>query len=115
MDAMILNIKDALEMLGGEKELYKELLQSFTENKKFNINELLKLEESDDTTEAAKYVHYFKGAARQLGGEKLGQSGQTLEDVLRKKSSGNISELNKTFFEDYKILVEEINKTLRIL
>lgn len=112
--ADIINLKKALELVGEEKELLKELLESFINDKHFSIEELEALESNEDTTEAAKYVHYFKGAGRQLACEVLAQSGQELEDVLRKKKDGNIPELNKKFLNDYKNAFNAIQEALEI-
>jgi|GEM_PF-440649 len=111
----ILNLEAALEMIGGEKDLLLDLLGAFLHEAPFDEAKLLSLEAKEDTTEAAKYVHYYKGAARQLGAEKLAKSGQALEDVLRKKTSGDIPSLNKNFIVDYRQAAEAIQDTLEIL
>ena len=108
----ILDIQSAMEMLGGDPDLFKILLCSFLNDKTFDINRLLELEKSEDTTEAAKYVHYFKGAARQLGAEDLSDAGQELEDVLRKKKTGDLEKLNQRFAKAYTELIPFIKSTL---
>lgn len=112
--ADVLNLKKALELMGGEKDLLKELLESFVNDKHFSMEELITLENKPDTTEAAKYVHYFKGAGRQLACEVLAQSGQELEDVLRKKKEGNLDILNAKFYKDYQDVFNEITEVLEI-
>lgn len=109
-----LNLKSALEMLGGEKELLVELLQTFVNDKHYDEKKLIELEKNSDTIEAAKYVHYFKGAGRQIGAEKLGESGQALEDVLRLKTTGNIESLTKAFSADYELTVKAVNEALEL-
>lgn len=111
----ILNLNDALDMLGGETDLLKELLETFVNDKIFDEDKLIELESREDTTEAAKYVHYFKGAGRQIGAEKAGESGQALEDVLRGKTTGNIKDLTHSFTEDYKQTLCAVKKALEIL
>ena len=114
-EAEILNLEAALEMTGGEKALLLDLLNAFLNDAPFDEARLLSLEAKEDSTEAAKYVHYYKGAARQLGAEKLAKSGQALEDVLRKKTTGNIPQLNKAFIADYQLTAEAIQDSLEIL
>lgn len=111
----ILNIRSALEMLGGEKELLAELLQTFVNDKHLEKDRLLELEAKPDTTEAASYVHYFKGAGRQIGAEKLGESGQALEDVMRGKTSGDVQILNSLFIKDYEDTVKAAKEALELL
>ncbi len=85
-----------MEMVDNDISLYKILLESYISDKVLEQTKLEELESLEDTTEAAKYVHYFKGAARQLGAEFLAQAGQNLEDVLRNQTEGNVTELNKS-------------------
>lgn len=113
--AEILNLKHALELVGEDKELLKELMESFVNDKIPEESKLIELENQADTTEAAKYVHYFKGAGRQLGAEILAQAGQALEDVLRKRSEGDLITLNKSFLEEYARARSAIQEALEIL
>lgn len=109
----ILNTAAAMEMVDNDISLYKILLESYISDKVLEQTKLEELESLEDTTVAAKYVHYFKGAARQLGAELLAQAGQNLEDVLRKKTEGNVSELNKSFVVAYNEAVEEMKSELK--
>ena len=61
------------------------------------------------------YVHYFKGAARQLSAETLAQTGQELEDILRNKKTGSLEELNKKFYLDYQNAYKAFTHALEIL
>ena len=83
----LLNLTAALEMVGNEKELLIDLLNAFVNDTPFSSEKLDNLR-SDSQEEAAKYVHYYKGAARQIGAEILAAAGQALEDVLRGKKNG---------------------------
>lgn len=113
----ILNIAKALDMLDGEKELLIELLNAFVDTKEsepFSLTKLISLEEANKE-EAAKYVHFFKGAARQIGAEVLASSGQELEDVLRGKKTGDLESMNAKFQKDYKIAFDAIKEQVSIL
>ncbi len=105
----IIEKNEALEMLGGEEDLLIELLNSFLNDKKFDLENLKKLEKTNPQ-EAAGYVHYFKGAARQLCMKRLALTGQTLEDILRCKADGDINELNALFFLEYNKAFDEVKK-----
>ena len=111
----ILNTKAARDMLDDDLSLYRIILESYINDKILDGEKLVSLEKKEDTTEAAKYVHYFKGAARQLGAEVLAREGQSLEDVLRKKADGNLEILNKNFIDAYVTAVEAMKVELASL
>ena len=62
-----------------------------------------------------EYVHFYKGAARQLAAQKLSASGQALEDVLRGRKAGDIAALSKAFLADYDEAFEAIEGSLAVL
>ena len=98
----------ALELVDNDEELLQILIDSFLNENKFEKSELEKLISDGKMSEAASYVHATKGAARQLCMEKLRDSGQKLEDVLRKKTSGDIPSLVEEMWRDYKESVRTI-------
>ena len=110
----LLNLKSALEMVGNEKELLIELLNAFVNDTPFSTEKLSSIKESN-IEEAAKYVHYYKGAARQIGAELLAAAGQALEDVLRGKKTGDIEQLSENFKDCYESTQEAVNDSLLIL
>lgn len=91
----------ALKLVDNDEELLSILVDSFLNENKFERNVLDNLISDGKMTEAASYVHATKGAARQLCLEKLKDSGQALEDVLRGKTEGNISALENQMLKDY--------------
>ncbi len=99
----IVDINEALELVAGEKELLNELLVSYVNDRHFSLDELDSLK-AENPENAAGYVHYFKGAARQLCAKKTAFSGQILEDILRKKSSGDYETAKRNFASDYEEL-----------
>lgn len=101
----VLNTDFALEMLGGEKTLLKELLVSYMNDTPFDAEKVRKFAAEGKNTEGAGYVHYYKGSARQIGAEQLAEAGQNLEDVLRGKKSGDIPSLADAFEDCYKTAV----------
>lgn len=103
----IIDEKQALELAAGEEELLNELLEAFVNDRNFSTDELLRIK-SESPLEAASYVHYFKGAARQLCAKKTAASGQILEDILRGKSDASFDEALLEFSQDYRELVQYI-------
>lgn len=110
----ILDIDSALEYAGGEKEFFIELASSFIEDTPAQL-EKLKALEKEDFLKAASYVHYYKGAARQLAAKKLSSTGQKLEDILRKKTDGNIEECNLAFIECHKETIKALKEAVKKL
>ena len=108
----ILDVNEALELVAGEKELLNELLASYVNDRHFSLDELDRLK-AENPENAAGYVHYFKGAARQLCAKKTAFSGQILEDILRKKSTGDYETAKKTFKADYEELCAFIKGLLK--
>ncbi len=97
----IFNREAALDLVGNDEELLSILVDSFLNENKFERAELEKLISAQKFDEAASYVHATKGAARQLCMEKLKDSGQELEDVLRGKKNGDIPSLIEQMLSDY--------------
>ena len=53
----LIKLKEALKLLDGEVGLLKELLNSFLNDKIFDLNYLIELESNGKLDEAAKYIH----------------------------------------------------------
>ena len=103
-----LDIQAALELLGGEEDLYKELLLAYIAALPKDINQLYDLEKDSSLNEAAKFVHRLKGSSLQIGATEFGKTAQELEDLLRNKQQGNIQELTQRFIKQYEELVQEV-------
>ena len=101
--------QSALELVDNDEDLLSILVDSVLNENKFERPVLEKLISGGKMTEAASYVHATKGAARQLCMEKLKTSGQELEDVLRGKTSGDISKLIDQMFADYEEALSALN------
>lgn len=108
----VLNVKDALDMVDNDKDLYKTLLDSFINDIPFSTVHLEKLISDGNKEEGAKYVHLVKGAGRQLGTERLGVAAQELEDVLRGKKAGDISSLTTDMVREYNLALAAIKDTV---
>lgn len=103
------NREEALELLGGDQELLKILIDSFLNENKFEEAELQRLIQKDDLSQAASYVHATKGAARQLCLENLKETGQALEDRLRGKSDGDLELLCHQMLKDYQEAIKVLS------
>ncbi|MCR5219179.1 Hpt domain-containing protein [Treponema sp.] len=110
----ILDIDAGLEYAGGEAEFFIELARAFIDDNPPSMEKLISLEK-EDSLKAASYVHYYKGAARQLAAKKLSSIGQDLEDILRKKKEGSTEELNSLFINCHKETVEALKAAVKKL
>ncbi|MBQ5491570.1 MAG: Hpt domain-containing protein [Treponema sp.] len=97
----VLDINQALELVDGETDLLCSLLESFVNTKHFDRTQVESLVAQEKLDQAASYVHYFKGAARQLYAQECAAAGQALEDVLRKRTEGDIPSLTDAFEAAY--------------
>ena len=111
----VFDYDEALKMVDGEKELLQVLIDSFISEKVFTLDELNRFISSSSNEDAAAYVHYFKGAARQLSCKKMALDGQNLEDVLRGKKEGDIKELSEKFYESYTETVKTLKSTCNVI
>ena len=98
----------ALELVDNDEELLQILIDSFLNENEFEKAKLEALISNGKLAEAASYVHATKGAARQLCMEKLKNSGQALEDILRGKTTGDIHSLVEKMFLDYEEAVGKL-------
>lgn len=102
--AEVLNEDFGLEMTGGDKDLYADLLEAFLSTPSPDKKALFEKAKSafeKDREEAAKTVHLFKGSSLQIGAEKLGSAAKVLENVLRKKEEGDLDSLLSSFISEY--------------
>ena len=111
----ILDLNKALELVDGERELLASLLDSFVGAKTFDSSQLMELSSSGDMSSAASYVHFFKGAARQIYAEKCAASGQALEDAFRSGSLEQLDFLLAEFEKDYNEAVKKVREVRRTL
>ncbi len=95
----LLDMAQALARLDNDKSLYAELITFFLNEPPFTAETLRKrLSEPENTgpallSPAAQYVHRIKGAAGNIGADKLYAVAGMLEQVLRGKADGDVSEL----------------------
>lgn len=95
MQKEILNTAAALEMLSGEKELYKMLIDAFIADSPNNLDTIDVLIEEKKFEEARAYSHKIKGSASQIGAEQLAFALQYLEDGLKGNMTADVSALSR--------------------
>lgn len=115
-----MNVKDGLDFVDGDKDLYNILLDAYLGENKISLEDLEKLVKSKDFEGTAKTIHRTKGASYQIGAKKIGDKAQYLEDLFRgkvspgakDKSEDELMSLVADFFSDYQKCLEEVKRTL---
>lgn len=97
----LIDLESAMDMFGGEKKLYAQMIDSYLNENPFEPQHLDQLLSEKKFEEAGTYVHKCKGSSAQLGASPLAAAGQALEDVLKGRSQGDIPSLKKTFLDLY--------------
>ncbi len=95
MQKEILNTEAALEMLSGEKDLYKMLIDAFISDSPNNLDSIDNLIDEGKNEEARAYSHKIKGSASQIGAEQLTFALQYLEDSLKGNMTADVKALSK--------------------
>lgn len=96
----ILNTKAAIDFTDNDIDLYKELLQYYLSDNKFDVKYFTDLIVKSKQ-EAATYIHRIKGSSSQIGAELVCKKGQEIEDILKDKADGNLPRLINDFCEIY--------------
>ena len=104
------DLKPALVLLGGNRELLEKLLRQFGDQFGDASIELSQLLENGETARAAQLVHNIKGACGNLGAVELFDAAQRLEAALRHDDAGfDLSEFNRAMTS----VLQRINGLIR--
>lgn len=124
-DFKFLEPAEAIERIGGDEDVYIELLKTFAESYGKNADAELEavlaseaakvLQDSELRLRAVKAYHKIKGASLTVGANLLGNSAKTLELTLKDEtftfsteSVEKYESFKKDFLEKYKATLQEI-------
>ncbi len=93
-----IDMKQGLERVGGNKKLFKQLLETFHRTKADVPDEIKSALASGDDKAAASLAHGVKGVAGNISANALFAAAKGLEDVLNGREEGSVNEL-LTIFE----------------
>ena len=102
--AALINIEEALLRLGGNEQIFKTLLNKFTNN--LYYEELCANMEKNNLTEAKNNAHTIKGTAGNLGLSALFETATALDTAL--KQGDDVRPLFEEFQTIYKDTMAEI-------
>ncbi len=100
----VFNEKFLLDRLDGDKELYREVLQTFLQDAPLQIEKLKQALQKEDLSQTEKQAHSLKGAAMNIGGIALQDVAFDIE------VSGKNRDLNQA-----RLLMQKLNKEFESL
>lgn len=115
----IINKEEGLLFVDNDLELYKILIESFLYDNSFQLDTMESLVEQANPEDfksmetAAKYVHYMKGAAKQLCAKALSTEAEKLEQILRGKETGDVLAIKDKVKELYIETVKQLENILK--
>lgn len=93
MDNDIIGIQDVLGRLQGDKELLLELIQIFLDDAPQRFKDVSDMIKKEDYAQLADVAHSVKGAASNIGANKLWQSFKVIEQAAKDKDLALASEI----------------------
>jgi two-component system, sensor histidine kinase and response regulator len=100
---LVVDEEGGLRRLGGDREIYNELMDLFIENADLQMQQMEVAVANDDADSVEKLAHSIKGAAANLGIMMVQQTAQVLELAGREK---RIADIN----QPYQQLVHEMQR-----
>jgi CheY-like chemotaxis protein/HPt (histidine-containing phosphotransfer) domain-containing protein len=102
-----------LRRIGGNRRLYRELLEQFAEKQKSAGDRIAAAFESGDRNQAERLAHSLKGVAGNLGIDRIFQSAGNLEKAIRDSQSG-VNEMIKELTSELDRQVQTIQERLTV-
>jgi polar amino acid transport system substrate-binding protein len=103
-----ISVKSGLSKVGGNRKLYRKLLNKFRRNHAHVANDIKNALETDDLETATGLAHTIKGLAGNIGAKELHLIAVDLEATLRQESNKNIAEQLVSFSEALDLVVDSI-------
>ena len=105
------DLQEGIKHLGGDEELFREILQSFIENIPLLI-EKVRSPSEDDLTEYHVAVHGIKGACRTIVASELAKKAEELEKSAKAGDFNHIALNNESFVASLEKLVDRVGSLL---
>jgi CheY-like chemotaxis protein/HPt (histidine-containing phosphotransfer) domain-containing protein len=104
-----LSVKSGLAKVGGNRKLYRKLLNKFHRNHAHVAYDIKNALDMDDLETATGLAHTIKGLAGNIGAKELYLIAVDLEATLRQESNENIAERLASFSEALDQVVDSIS------
>ena len=106
------NPDEGLELLGGDDELYREILQSFLDDEINKSGDQQKFFMARDWKNYEILVHALKNTAKMIGAAELSDMAFTLEQAAVTEDAEKINSLHDSMMYSYSKVAEAIKDTL---
>ena len=104
----VINIKEAVDRMGGNQNAYIKLLKQFSVKYKNAFDDITMLLSQSNTKELKNKIHEIKGIAGNLSANKLFDTLDQIEKVLKVKNTPN-KDLYDTLKVDFNNIFQEIS------
>jgi CheY-like chemotaxis protein len=100
-----INVGLGVDKVGGNHQLYRELLRQFHRRNIGTADEIRRLIEENQLPQAREQLHAFKGVAGNLGAERLFEAARGLEQLLTDATTGKITAALASFNSEFQQLM----------
>ena len=107
-----INLRNALERFGGDKDFFKEILVEFVSYVPKQLEILDQAVNEGDATTAEREAHSIKGAAENVGAGRIAGLSFKLELLARKGDLAGAQEIINDLRNQLKLLQEHINQAV---
>ncbi|MEA3373544.1 MAG: ATP-binding protein [Campylobacterota bacterium] len=104
----VLMMSEGLERCGGDRTLFEELLQDFSNMYKDSVSKLESICTEKRHKDGKKFAHEIKGVSANIGADALSRSAVDLEEAFKRENQSNYPLLIKNYDEKLKRLLQEI-------
>ena len=98
MSVSVINMEEALERIGGDREFLIELLNEFAQQVEENLPVLSKAIDEGDFDNIKLIAHSLRGAAGNLSLNGMHRSLSEIEALVSEKENGKMAEILKDVF-----------------
>ena len=102
-----INIKEALNRVGGNKRLFRKLLIKFCASHDSAVKEIVAALESGDRKTASRLAHTLKGVSGNIGARELYEAAKKLEAAINSEKE-EVSDLLECVSDNLKIIIPGI-------
>ncbi len=107
-DIVILDFATALETMGGDEEIYREVLATYLESTPSLFSDISAALNTGDMKTVRRHAHSLKSSSRSIGGMRIGARGEDLEKTAGSISSREIEITLNTIRNDFEELRREL-------
>jgi signal transduction histidine kinase/CheY-like chemotaxis protein len=106
----LLHVNEGIERCGGDEELYRALLNDFSEMYSDSVNVLETICDEKRYRDGKQFAHDIKGVSANIGAMELSSFAAALEEAFLRENQSNYSLLIKNYQEGLKRILLEIQE-----